>query len=186
MSLGNSYYIDEEKLRKDEEDYIQQGKELVRKSEELQIPLKGKYIRKKASKKTLERVKSRDTSYISFYQVELLSLFDDAAKSEAHKIGKWELAFLTRFIGYLEFPSNRLIIDGFFPSVEELCSLMGCKENKLYEILRNLEYFEIIKKQKSGRQSLIYFNPYIISTGISVNKATCEMFKGTMFNRFEE
>jgi hypothetical protein len=95
----------------------------------------------------------------------------------------YSLAFIARFSPCIEFPFNHIKIDNDFPSGDLLAKKLNIGRNKLFEALNELEFFNIIKREKFGKQSVIYFNPFLYSRGL-VLESTYELFKGSIFNPY--
>ena len=82
---------------------------------------------------------------------------------------------------FITFPSNCVLVDGKIPSREKLCDLVGVGKSKMYDILKELEYYEIIKRQKESGGVAIYFNPFLYCSGKVVQKTTYDLFKNSMY-----
>jgi hypothetical protein len=81
----------------------------------------------------------------------------------------------------ISFPTNTIIIDGDTPSIEQLCEFLDLKKSKLYEVLKELENAELIKRKKINGQLVIYINPFLYNRGY-VDIHTIEIFKNSKFN----
>jgi hypothetical protein len=92
--------------------------------------------------------------------------------------------FIYTCLAYLHFPTNSIVIDGECPSIEKLCSICKIGKSKLYEILKELEQYEIIKRKKVNGQMVIYMNPFLHSTGL-VHEDTYKMFKDSGYNPYK-
>ena len=147
------------------------GKELVE--------LKVFKQKKRRSNKSLSQVKQKVVAYKSVYQYEWNLLVDG---NQGMKLTLYSLAFISKFMGHVNFPENLLMIDHECPTIEELAELMGCKRNKMSEILKELEYYDVIKKIKVGNKNYIYFNPQLISSGKKINSETYSLFRDSIFN----
>lgn len=183
--LVNFSLSEEDDFRRRERQYAEGFKALEKESEQKGIPTKGRYSKKGVPSKNRKRVKSKDTVFTVVYRVELGMLIDASNESNKKKIGKWELAFILRSLQFLDYPSNQLIINNMPPTIDELAVMMGCKANKISEILRNLEYFDVIKKRKAGRNVFIYLNPFFSNSGIDTTKETYYMFSDSIYNKFD-
>lgn len=81
----------------------------------------------------------------------------------------------------IHFPTNTIVINGKSPSMEDLCEFLDLKKSKLYEVLKELENADIIKREKINGQIVIYVNPYLFNRGF-VDYDTIQMFKGSGYN----
>lgn len=77
------------------------------------------------------------------------------------------------------------MIDGECPSIEKLCEVFDVKKTKLYETLKELEQYEIIKRKKINGKLVIYINPFLHSTGL-VHEDTYKMFKDSGYNPYNK
>ena len=100
---------------------------------------------------------------------------------ESSKMSIFSRGFLYTCLAYINFPTNTLIINGQQPTNEIICDLFGIGKSKLYEVYKELEYLDVIKRVKVNGQWIIYINPFLHSTGLVV-KVTYEMFKGSLYN----
>lgn len=89
--------------------------------------------------------------------------------------------FLYTSLAYLNFPTNTLIIDGETPSNEVICEKFGLGKTKLYEVYKELEKADVIKRKKINGQPIIYFNPFLHSCGL-VDKDTYKLFEDSLYN----
>jgi hypothetical protein len=92
------------------------------------------------------------------------------------------LAFIGMFEHYICFTRNNLIVDCENPTIEKLCKMLGIKRSKMFEILKELEDKYIIKRTKSGKDLIIYFNPFLFCSGGVVHKDTYDLFKFNPYN----
>jgi hypothetical protein len=81
----------------------------------------------------------------------------------------------------IHFPTNTIVISGKSPSMEDLCEYLDLKKSKLYEVLKELENADLIKREKINGQIVIYVNPYLFNRGF-VDYDTIQMFKGSGYN----
>ena len=63
---------------------------------------------------------------------------------------------------YIKFPENFISINGESPTLVKLANLLGIQKRRLQTVLRELEYMEVIKIVKNGRNNIIYFNPFLL------------------------
>jgi hypothetical protein len=85
------------------------------------------------------------------------------------------------FEAYTNFPSNTVSINGGTPSIETLCKALDLKKTRLYEVLKELETADLIRRKKINGQLVIYINPYIYCCGL-VDYETIEIFEDSMYN----
>lgn len=81
----------------------------------------------------------------------------------------------------IHFPTNTIVIGGKTPSMEDLCEFLDLKKSKLYEVLKELESADLIKREKINGQIVIYVNPYLFNRGF-VDYDTIQMFKDSSYN----
>jgi hypothetical protein len=116
----------------------------------------------------------KDFDFQKIMQVSVQALFDN-------KMSIYSKAFIGQFTPFLYFPDNYVKVGKNFPSIEEYSKLMGVGKNKIYEVLNELEKFEVVKRGKGGQGILVYFNPYLYSVGL-VDMDTVKMFAGSIYN----
>lgn len=107
------------------------------------------------------------------------------ALREIMKDGKLSLnarAFIATFEPYISFPYNNIIIDSQHPNQEQYENILGLKRTALYKVIRELESFDIIKRIKVNNSSVVYFNPFLYSSGGIIHKDTFKMFENSIFN----
>lgn len=85
-------------------------------------------------------------------------------------------AFFAHYQNFLLFPENSVIVDNVRPTIQDYMSDLGVGNNKIHNILKELEKHEIIKRVNLGNKIIIYFNPFLVCGGF-VSKDTYEMFK---------
>jgi len=90
-------------------------------------------------------------------------------------------AFIAQFINYINYPYNYIEINDKNPTIKELSEIMKVKMDKIYEILKELGYHDVIKRIKSGKNNLIYFNPYIYCGGKEVVFETAVLFRNSIY-----
>jgi hypothetical protein len=104
---------------------------------------------------------------------------------ETFKPSHYARSFIYTFLSYVHFPTNSIVIDGECPSIEKLCEVFDVKKTKLYETLKELEQYEIIKRKKINGKLVIYINPFLHSTGL-VHEDTYKMFKDSGYNPYNK
>lgn len=100
---------------------------------------------------------------------------------ETHNLSIFARGFLYTCLAYLHFPSNTLNINGQSPTNELLCEKLNVGKTKLYEIYKELEKYEIIKRKKINGQMVIYLNPFLHSCGL-VDIETYNLFETSVYN----
>lgn len=98
-----------------------------------------------------------------------------------NKLSKAAKSAYLDFEAYTHFPTNTIIVDGETPDTEKLCELLELKKTRLYDVLKELETAELIKRKKINGQLVIYINPYIYCCGL-VDHDTLELFKTSTYN----
>ena len=101
---------------------------------------------------------------------------------EHNKLSIHARATIATLEGLIVFPSNCVIIDGNIPTYKCLQDIVGIGKSKMYDVLNELEYNEIIKRQKESGRIAIYFNPFLYSSGKVVTKTTHDMFIDSIYN----
>lgn len=89
--------------------------------------------------------------------------------------------FIYSCLAYLHFPTNTLVIDGKSPTNELLCEKFMIGKTKLYEVYKELEKLEVIKREKINGQMVIYINPFLHSCGL-IDTETYKLFKDSLYN----
>jgi hypothetical protein len=89
-------------------------------------------------------------------------------------------ALLITIMPFIIFPSNLVAIKNC-TSVEEIGELAGLKSSTTYKAFKELIDKEIIKKIKQNGQTLIYVNPYLVSSGLIIERYTAELFKNSKY-----
>lgn len=121
----------------------------------------------------------KNYQFNKIFQTELKDIFD------ATNLDIGSLGFLTRFTPYIYFPENYLLIDGKIPTLETLWTKLNIKKRKLILILKELEFYDFIKRVKVGRNNIIYINPFLYCSGGSVSIETFKLFKESLFNPYQ-
>jgi len=124
---------------------------------------------------------SREVAKLDFKHFNI-SDKDNMKKLLNEDISIYSLAFITKFQGYIEFPTNVIVIDGTPPSTTEMAKLMCVSQRKMMQILKELESKEIIKRVRIGWNIAILFNPFIYSAGTVVDIETYNYFVGSRWN----
>lgn len=94
-----------------------------------------------------------------------------------------ECAFIGRFQAFICYPDNDLRIHNDYLSYEELGNVLGYSKNVMTKIIKSLEVNEIIKVVKGGNKPpIIYFNPFLYSSGREIDSDTYMMFCKSRYN----
>jgi hypothetical protein len=98
-----------------------------------------------------------------------------------NKLSKAAKSAYLDFEAHTNFPTNTVIVNGETPSTEVLCELLELKKSRLYDVLKELETADLVKRKKINGQLVIYINPYIYCCGL-VDHDTLEIFKDSSYN----
>jgi hypothetical protein len=104
---------------------------------------------------------------------------------ESSKMSIISRGFIYSCLAYLHFPTNTLIFNGSTPTNEQICEKFMIGKTKLYEVLKELEKLEIIKRKKINGQTVIYINPFLHSSGL-VDVETYNLFKDSVYNPIKD
>ena len=99
-----------------------------------------------------------------------------------NKLSKNAKVFIATFEPYIYFPYNSLVVENANPNIEIICKMCDLKKSAIYEVFKELEQLQVIKKVKLNGEIIIYFNPFLYASGGVVYKDTYEMFKGSIYN----
>jgi hypothetical protein len=89
-------------------------------------------------------------------------------------------SFLLTIFPFMVFPSNMVMIKGC-NSLIDIGMLAGLKPSTTYKAVKELCDKEIIYKIKHNGQTDIYVNPYLISSGVVIEKFTVDLFKNSKY-----
>jgi len=120
----------------------------------------------------------KNNQFSKIFRVEVRKLMMDKDRD----LSIYARATIATLEGFISFPSNRVVINSSTPTLEELQKLIKVGRTKLYNIFKELEYYDIIKRKKEGNISVIYFNPFLYCAGKLVEIETYNMFKDSVFN----
>jgi len=84
---------------------------------------------------------------------------------------------------FISFPENSVMVDGEYPKQDVLMKLIGLSKTPFTKALKDLEYYDVISRKRIGRNSAIYFNPFLIGVG-NVSKETVFLFKDSIYNPY--
>jgi hypothetical protein len=100
---------------------------------------------------------------------------------ESSKMSIISRGFIYSCIAYLHFPTNTIIFNGETPTNEMICEKFMIGKTKLYEVYKELEKYEVIKRKKINGQTVIFMNPFLHSSGL-VDVETYNLFKDSVYN----
>lgn len=129
---------------------------------------------KRGSKHSVLKVKG-DYEFVKVFKVALREALSTNTLSKSAKS-----AFLD-FQSQTSFPTNTIIRNGQTPTTEQLCEWLDLKKSSLYNVLKELEDCEFIRRMKINGQSVIYVNPFIFCCGL-VDYQTIELFEFSKYN----
>lgn len=107
------------------------------------------------------------------------------ALREIMKNGKLSLnarAFIATFEPYISFPYNNIIINSQYPSQKDIEDMLGLKRASIYNILKELEMYDIIKRIKVNNSCIICLNPFLYASGGIIHSDTFRLFEKSVFN----
>lgn len=110
------------------------------------------------------------------FRVEVRNMLDSS------NLSIYALAFITKFEPHLYFPTNSVVINGKRPTIEQMWEMLGVKKTKMYEILKELEKHDVIKRIDLNGFPVIYFNPFLYSCGGLVDRDTYNYFEDSIYN----
>ena len=116
-----------------------------------------------------------DYDFNKLFRVELGELMQNQSLS---KNARCVIGTLSSFV---TFPTNAIKINNKYPSFEDLRKLIDMSPVTLKKAFKDLEYYEVIKREKSNGQYIIYFNPFLICVGM-VDTDTYVLFKNSTYN----
>jgi hypothetical protein len=100
---------------------------------------------------------------------------------ETSKMSIIARGFIYSCLAYIHFPTNTIVFNGETPTNEKICEKFGIGKTKLFEVYKELEKLEVIKRKKFNGQTSIYINPFLHSSGL-VDTETYELFKDSVYN----
>lgn len=162
--------------KEDVEKFKERYQELLRESRSIGVPLNIRLKTIKNKEITLANVKE-GYDFLKTYTVAMRLVMEN------FDLQPMSLAFIAMFTPYIEFPYNHIMIGGNFPDRVALGEKLKVKRNKLFEIIKELEYYEIIKCENFGKKVIIYFNPFLYNRGL-VAEDTYILFKDSSFNPY--
>lgn len=90
-------------------------------------------------------------------------------------------ALLLTIMPFITFPSNVVKIKEC-NTLEDIGELAGLKPSTMYKAMKELIDKQIIYKKRFGGKTEIFVNPFLISSGVIVEKYTFELFKDSKYN----
>ncbi len=94
-----------------------------------------------------------------------------------------ELAFIGALTPFISYPNNDVKINQQYYTLEEIGKFIGRSRNMVTKIINTLEKMEIIKVIKGHKlPPVIYFNPFLYSSGREISKDTYMLFCQSMYN----
>ena len=97
-------------------------------------------------------------------------------KNDEFKLSLGAKGFIAHYQNFLLFPENSIIVDDERPTIESMKEDLDVGTNKIHNIIKELEKYEIIKRVILGNKFIIYFNPFLICGGY-VSSENYEMFR---------
>jgi hypothetical protein len=91
-------------------------------------------------------------------------------------------SFLFGVSAFITFPSNSIMVKGKLPSNEKLEEITKLPRTSYYNAANELEEKDVIYRNKESGQSVMYINPFIISSGAFVEYSTLLLFKDSIYN----
>lgn len=158
-----------------EEDLIDIKNKNTRIMAELGIPIEIKLVRDKTGEPYETLIVKENHEFNKIFRGDVNDMFEHSDLSiEA-------AGFLGRFSSKLHFPSNSILLDGKHPNQEEMCEYLRIGRTKLNSILKELEFYDVIKRVKMNGKTYIYVNPFLYSTGrLSID--TYRLFAKSAYN----
>jgi hypothetical protein len=97
------------------------------------------------------------------------------------KANSW--AFIGAFQNFIEFPTNEIMINNQHLTLEELGQMIGLGKNKISKVVKELEYYDVIKVVTRHKlPPVIYFNPFLFCAGKVVHSYTYSMFQDSIYS----
>lgn len=72
-------------------------------------------------------------------------------------------------------------MNGKHPNQDEMCEFLRIGRTKLNSILKELEYYDVIKRVKINGKTYIYINPFLVCTGL-LAVDTYKLFEKSIYN----
>lgn len=129
---------------------------------------------KRGAKYSVLKVKG-DYEFVKVFKVALREALSDSGLSKVAK------ATFLDFQSQTSFPTNTIIRNGTTPNTEQLCEWLDLKKSSLYNVLKELEECEFIRRVKVNGQTVIYINPFVYCCGL-VDQFTVTLFESSKYN----
>lgn len=100
---------------------------------------------------------------------------------ENSELSNDSFAFIGRFTACLHFPSNSILLNGIHPTQDELAKAMRVGRTTINKALKELEFYDVIKRVKVNGKIYIYFNPFLYSVGL-ISIDTYKIFRDSIHN----
>lgn len=125
-------------------------------------------------KKTLEFLKgTTKLDYDNFYIAN-----SEELRQVMKTLSMGEKAFLSSVVLYMDFQSCCLVKDNGEPiNIDDLPEITGMSERALTSITAGLMQKNIIRKNKDGRKTIIFINPWLYCKGNRFNSTLKAMFR---------
>lgn len=107
---------------------------------------------------------------------------DTAEMMKENNLSVYALAFIARFQPHIYFPYNYVIVSAKHPTIKEYAKMLDVSERKIYDLFKELEEAFVIKRIKHGSELVIYFNPFLYSSGNPIHIDTYTMWKYNPYN----
>lgn len=99
------------------------------------------------------------------------------------KLKAKEIAFIGGLTPFICFPDNDVKFNNQYLTLDSIGKLIDCGENRMTTVIKTLESQEIIKMIRGGNKPpVIYFNPFLYSSGREVSEETYNMFIDSKYN----
>lgn len=107
---------------------------------------------------------------------------DTTEMMKENNLSVYALAFIARFQPHIYFPYNYIVVNSQHPSIKDYMEILKISERKVFELLNELEAAYVIKRIKTGKELVIYFNPFLYSSGNPIYIDTYLMWKYNPYN----
>lgn len=107
---------------------------------------------------------------------------DAVEMMKENNLSIYALTFIARFEPHIYFPYNYVIVNAKHPTIKEYANILDISERKMYDLFKELEDAYVIKRIKHGSELVIYFNPFLYSSGNPIHIDTYLMWKYNPYN----
>ncbi|WP_226035584.1 helix-turn-helix domain-containing protein [Aquibacillus saliphilus] len=131
----------------------------------------------------LIKIRSGQEFYVSNVKpkYEFTKTFKTDVRVMKPSLSPYAKVFILEAQPYLHYPTNTIVCNGENPSLDTLCEWCEVKVAKMYRILKELEDKDVIKRRKLNGRTVVYFNPYLYSCGLT-DEVVNEMFNESNYN----